>query len=164
MYRVEFVMSETITVKASHSVPPAGNRADVWRCFRSDLDKLLDRVESTLDLPSLRGHVEHLWPQASDGRTPFPVRASETETAFTIDVMLPGAEAKNVDVALGCDHLNVRLRRDRGESEPLQRTFALPDNVRRGAVTAVLRQGVLTITLPKALSDSEPRNVAVATA
>jgi HSP20 family molecular chaperone IbpA len=154
-------MSEAIAIKASQLAPPDANRADVWSCFRHDLDKLLDRVEATLDLPSLRGHVEHLWPQASQSTRPFQVRAAENETAFVIDVMLPGVQAKDIEVTLGCDHVEVKLRADGDCAKAARRSFALPDNVRRGAVAANFHDGVLSITLPKARADNAPRKIAV---
>ncbi|HWA88755.1 MAG TPA: Hsp20/alpha crystallin family protein [Rhizomicrobium sp.] len=153
-------MSEAVVIKTSQLSAPGANRSDVWGCFRHDLDKLLDRVEATLDLPSLRGHVEHLWPQASESTKPFQVRASEDENAFAIDVMLPNAHAKDVEVTLGGEYLDVKLRTAGDCTQVPQRTFALPDNVRRGAVSAKFHDGVLSITLPKTPADCTPRKIA----
>jgi len=156
-------MSEAIAIKTSHLSPPGANRADVWSCFRRDLDKLLDRVEATLDLPSLRGHVEHLWPQASLTAQAFQVSASENNAAYTIDVMLPGVAAKDVDVTLGGAYLDVQLRSE-DCTKILERTFALPDSIRQDAITAALHAGVLSIVLPKAQADSAQRKIGLSAA
>ena len=102
--------------------------------------------------------------------TTDPVRAGrrpsadvhETEAAWTLTLALPGVAEGDVEVSLEADTLCVKAGRkahaaegyqrrqgDLGEAE-LQRSFFVPEGLDAEAVTAQLRAGLLTVTLPKA--------------
>lgn len=97
----------------------------------------------------------------------------ESEDAFTIHVELPGVPADEVEVSLEENVLTVsgerrfsadrdvdRFRRVERSFGRFHRALRLPDRVDASGVSAVQRDGVLTITAPKA-EDAKPRRIAV---
>lgn len=97
----------------------------------------------------------------------------ESEDAFTIHVELPGVPADEVEVSLEENVLTIsgerrfyadrdseRFRRVERSFGRFHRALRLPDRVDASGVSAVQRDGVLTITAPKA-EDAKPRRIAV---
>jgi len=97
----------------------------------------------------------------------------ESEEAFTIHVELPGVPADEVDVSLEENVLTISgerrfyegretegFRRVERSFGRFNRALRLPDRVDASGVRAVQRDGVLTITAPKA-EDARPRRIAV---
>ena len=116
----------------------------------------------------------------------YASRRSAAQTHFTpaVDVRedtgkivivadLPGLKEKDVDIQIEKDLLTLRGERtlDREESEEqyrryerisgtFVRTFTLPPTVDTDKVAAELRDGVLTLTLPKK-PEAQPKKIAV---
>jgi HSP20 family protein len=99
----------------------------------------------------------------------------ESTEAFTLHIELPGVRAEDVDVSLEENVLTVAgerpfyAEREDTEFRRIERNFGrfhravrLPDRVDADRVRAVHRDGVLTITVPKA-EDAKPRRIAVIT-
>jgi HSP20 family protein len=118
----------------------------------------------------LRRHMS----RALEDFDPFPIHAlaprtvgprfelSDTEDALRVRAELPGFRNEDLEVELEQNTLTIRgkreakapegyavHRRERGMME-LARTFALPCRVDAEKVSAVLKDGVLELTLPKA--------------
>lgn len=101
-----------------------------------------------------------------------PVDVIETDYAFLVVADLPGVAEKDVDVALDRNLLTIRATRvtetPAGFKElyreyipaNFERSFALGDTIDRGGVQAVLRNGVLHLTLPK-VKEVRPRRIPV---
>jgi HSP20 family protein len=96
----------------------------------------------------------------------------DDETAFTLRAELPGVTAESLELSVGDDWIELTakreprlpegytaLRRERGAYE-FQRRISLPKRIDGDAVEAKLRDGILTITLPKHAS-VQPRQVAI---
>jgi len=105
------------------------------------------------------------------GRTPTPAVA-DSGTAWVITMDLPGLTAKDVEVDATGDRVTVHGRRnlvppegwqvhrqERGSYE-FSRTFAIPSTVDADKATAAVKDGVLTLTLPKA-PEIRPRQIEV---
>lgn len=92
------------------------------------------------------------------------VDISDDATALTVQAELPGVSKEDVKITIGegnvltirgekkhaethKDGNHVRLERSYGS---FTRSFALPDNLQKDAVTASFENGVLTLTIPKA--------------
>jgi HSP20 family protein len=104
-----------------------------------------------------------------------PVDVVENDGAYFLTVDLPGVAEDGIDVTVERNVLTLSARRaDRTASDhrrlhgeiahgDYRRTFTLPERVDRDAITATLRNGVLSLTVPKAAA-ALPRKISVRTA
>ncbi|MDQ3745755.1 MAG: Hsp20/alpha crystallin family protein [Acidobacteriota bacterium] len=128
---------------------------------------IFDRAE----LERLRGRVGRLFvalQEASEmvageaGAWLPPVDLCESEECVTVRVELPGVRAEQVEVALTNEQLRVRGRKRKGAPRgsithlcsersfgQFVRTVPLRWPVRKDAATAELKDGLLTVRLPK---------------
>lgn len=121
--------------------------------------------------------IDAVWqaPAAPTGRTPA-ADVRETPSAFVLRLDLPGVAADALQVAAEPGTLVVTATREpdpvaEGEvvtqrerpSGTWRRRFRLPDTVELDGIAADYRDGVLTLTLPKA-ARATPRTITVRTA
>ncbi len=116
---------------------------------------------------------------AADGFLPAVFRGQpavnvwEQNDALKVEMELPGIKTEQLDISVAGDELSVKVdcpemaqegityhRRERPVGS-FSRVVRLPVEVDANRVEATLRDGVLTITLPKAES-SKPRKINVA--
>jgi HSP20 family protein len=150
-----------VPVEVKNAAPAEPPVPDIWRSFRSEMDRLFDRF----GFPSLRRmfDLEPSWrPTTSFSVSAPPIDISEDEKVYKISAELPGLDAQEVDVSVAGDMLVLKGEK-RQESEQkdknyffsersygaFQRSFALPSSVDRDKIAAEFAKGVLTITLPK---------------
>jgi HSP20 family protein len=120
--------------------------------------------------PSFRDEANRLFegffdrPEAGQDATLYPaVDLLEESDRYTITAELPGLKAEDVKITLADNVLTVegekREERERKERNyhrversqgRFRRSFSLPGGVRADRVKAAARDGVLTITVPKA--------------
>jgi HSP20 family protein len=104
--------------------------------------------------------------------TVFPkVDVEETEKEIMVTANVPGIDPKDINVEVGDDYLSLsgrvekenkgekkgkiyRYEREYGE---FRREFALPARVKKDAIVAKSKNGVLTITLPKSEEEIKKR-------
>jgi HSP20 family molecular chaperone IbpA len=96
----------------------------------------------------------------------------ETETTLTIVMEMPGTSKEDLDVSVEDDVLYVdgRVRFEKYESlQPVyteynighyRRSFALSNKVDQRKISAEMKDGVLTLVLPKA-EEAKPRRIAI---
>lgn len=122
----------------------------------TDIQGQMNRLfDSLLGRPSPMAGLERMWAPAVD--------VYETEDELVIAAELPGLNQKDVHLTLAGDMLTLRGERQRShEVTPdsyyraerwwgkFERTLPLPIPVEAGKVKAAYRDGVLTVTLPKA--------------
>jgi HSP20 family protein len=101
-----------------------------------------------------------------------PADIFETDEALTVIMEMPGVEKNDVSVALEDDTLHVEGRIDFEKYQGMKpvyteyivghyaRGFALSGKIDRDGITALLDDGVLTLTLPKT-KEAAPRRIAV---
>jgi len=136
---------------------------DVERLLRETFGRTLGRGALAADGPAV----------TAAGAFGPALDVEETADAFTIHVELPGIATEDVDVSLEENVLTIsgerRFYADRETDgfRRIERSFGrfhralrLPDRVDASGVKAVQRDGVLTITAPKA-EDAKPRRIAV---
>jgi HSP20 family protein len=128
------------------------------------------RWDPLRDLLAIQHRLERLSTGASQGWVPA-VDLCETADAFIVTAELPGLVRDQVKIEVHDGRLTLQGRRDarvpceqyhqveRGHGE-FARTFALPSGVDVEGISADLKEGVLTITLPKS-SEASPRRVTV---
>jgi HSP20 family protein len=106
-------------------------------------------------------------------RTYLPVTdIFETEQALTVVMEMPGVDKQNVEVTVENDLLTVGGRIDFSKYESLQpvyteynvghyaRSFQLSNRIDQGKISADLKDGVMTLVLPKA-EEAKPRKIKV---
>ena len=143
---------------------PAPAVPDVWRSFRTEMDRLFDRFGMGGGLPSLGRMLDVMPSWRTEFAMPTPaVDITEDDTGYKLTAELPGLEEKNVEVTLTDDVLTIKGEKT-AETEKkekntylsercygaFERAFVLPEGVDSEKVAAEFAKGVLTITLPKA--------------
>ncbi|GEL69122.1 MULTISPECIES: Hsp20/alpha crystallin family protein [Myxococcus] len=116
--------------------------------------------------------TQPMWRQAPRERTPA-ADITESESGLTLQLDMPGLEAKAIQVTVEKDILTVQserkaepraegvnVRRQERVFGTFARSFALPDTVDASRVEARYEQGVLTLTLPRR-EESKPRVIEV---
>lgn len=131
----------------------------------ASLDRLFDELWKSLDAPRARAAGAPLWKPRADLR--------ETPEALVLSLEIPGVDEKDIEVALEDGVLTVRGERAAEEAREgegwhhaetfrgkFERSLRLPAPVDADAVKAAYRQGILTVTLPKA-AEARVRNVPI---
>ncbi len=142
------------------------------------------RWEPFGDLVSLREAMNNLLEEsfvrsprggAGGGAAGLAVDVRETSDAFEVTASVPGVAPEDVDITVLGDTLHIRgqRREEREEQEQggrwlvrerrfgaFERAIALPAAVRADGAEARFKDGVLTITLPKA-EEAKPRQIRV---
>jgi HSP20 family protein len=117
-----------------------------------------------------------LWARQNAERAHQPaVDVRETEAAYVIEAELPGFKPENVDVNVDNQVLTVSAERSHTEEETrkgfhrierrtgkFRRSFTLPESVDAENIAADLRDGVLSILVPKREA-VRPRKISVRT-
>jgi len=156
-----------VEVKRTAPTPtqvPAPAAPDVWRSFRTDMDRLFDRFATGFGMPSF-GRVFDVAPMLRTEFTlPTPaVDITEDDAAYKVTAELPGMEEKDIEVALSDDLLTIKGEKTAETEEKdkntylsercygaFQRSFVVPEGVDSDKIKADFAKGVLTVTLPKA--------------
>jgi len=116
---------------------------------------------------------------AKDQETTVPARyyvpltdIFESDDALTVVMEMPGVAKDNVSVDLDDDQLQIEGKLDFANYEGMepvyteynvghyQRTFTLSNKIDRDKISADLKDGVLTVILPKA-EEMKPRKIAI---
>jgi HSP20 family protein len=121
--------------------------------LRKDMDRLFDTLD--WDIPGVRRGVE--WTPALD--------VSETKDAFVVKAEVAGIDPKDISVSLESQTLTIKGEKKEEKEEKDQqyyrmeraygafaRAVHLPATVDGSKVTAGFKNGLLTVTLPKAAS------------
>jgi len=153
-------------IDVKKAAPARGTLLEPWQSFRSDMDRLFDRMTTGFGLPTLGRFfdTERAWPAPS---VPA-VDVVEDDKAYTITAELPGLEEKDIEVTAAGGNLILKGEKKQEKEErnknyylsersygAFQRSFGLPDGVDQNKITASFTKGVLTITLPKTAETRE---------
>ena len=134
----------------------------VLRLRQSDI---LEQMDSSLRIKT----ANESWPEVAEGQ--LSVDIFETEDAIVVQSAIAGVSAEDLDIFVNSDMVTVRGRRERDTRATsatmhyeecfwgaFSRTVVLPSHVRPSEAQAELKNGVLTVTLPK---EGATRGVAV---
>src|SRR5262245_20425735 len=137
-------------------------------------DVAFTRWDPLRDLLALHEQLGHLVGTDAPGWTP-PVDLYETPREFVLTAELPGLQRDQVEIHAEDSRITVRGARAAGPDREIpceqyhrverghgrfSRSFALPESIDVEAITADLKDGVLTVTMPKA-GDRAARRIAV---
>ncbi|KAF4213531.1 hypothetical protein CNMCM8980_007803 [Aspergillus fumigatiaffinis] len=141
------------------------NQRDSGAGFPS-LSRALNDLESFLNRPVGSDDVLGHHPR-------FDVR--ETKDSYRLDGELPGVDKKDIDIELSDDNILTikgRSERESTSEDPEQswwcsersvgefrRSFRFPDTVDRDGIDASLKDGVLSITIPKTAESSVSKRI-----
>jgi HSP20 family protein len=108
------------------------------------------------------------WPffAETEGFLPYGAEMEDTDEAFIVREVVPGFEAKEIEVKISGNMLTVHAERKekKGEKEELwgklDRSVYLPDGVDTEHVEATYRNGILEVRLPK-LPEVKERRIEV---
>lgn len=140
----------------------------------AEFDDLVSRVGSLLEstfgtAPATRGMA---WSPAATGVAFAPLADFyETDDAYLIEVDLPGVRREDIDIELSDRELiisgEIRERERTGTMRQAMRRTGrfeyralLPGEVNTEGIDATLREGVLTIKIPKA-ETAKPRRIEI---
>jgi HSP20 family protein len=96
----------------------------------------------------------------------------ETEAALTVVLEMPGVDKGNVDISVEDGVLTVQGRLDFSKYEGMQpvyteynighyrRSFSLSNKINQDKIGAEMKDGVLTVVMPKA-EEAKPRRISV---
>jgi HSP20 family protein len=156
----EAVMTN-ILVKRGGEIAPSVARQE-WDPFRW--------TRSMLGWDPFRG-MALAWPEESSFIPAFDVK--ETKEGFNFKADVPGIKDKDIDVSLTGNRLTVRGKREEEKEEKTEtyytsertygtftRSFTLPDGCDSAKVMAELKDGVLTLFVPKR-PEAQSRRIAV---
>ena len=138
-------------------------RRSNWLSLMPEVD-LFDRMFGDWNAPSLWSEDEVVVPA-------FDV--SETEKEYVISGEIPGIEPKDLEVTLTDGILTVKGEKKQESEEKeenyhrverhygsFQRSFRLPENIKRDDLDASYKDGILKLTLPKS-EQSEVKKIEV---
>jgi len=132
--------------------------------LRKEMDRLLTGVTTALGAPS----------RSAGGRGQPAVNVWESGDALFVELEVPGLKSEQLELSVVGGELTIKVERPEIEEEGVTyhrrerpvgsftRVVRLPVEVDADRVQAELRNGVLTITLPKAEA-ARPRKIQVAT-
>jgi len=126
-----------------------------------DMRREMDRVMSSL---TRQGNGSSF----TAGSYP-PVNVCEDGESYFVEAEIPGVDMKDVELQVVGNELSIKGRRDFDDADNMTfhrrerasgafgRSVTLPTDVNPDKVEAVLKDGVLTVTLPKAESSKAKR-------
>jgi len=127
----------------------------------AETERLLDRMNRRF------GDVEG-WGASDDRSSSTPIDLVEHDDEFVVTFDLPGFETDDVEVRVADHTLRIEADRDESVSEDdeayirrerrhrsVRESVSLPDEVDTEAVSARMRNGVLTVTLPRTTAEAE---------
>lgn len=146
--------------------------------FGGDLDRLFDAfsrgmMASPFSRPAMNWEPFGA-PAKAGGMTP-DMDVTETDKEIRITAELPGLADKDVEVEMSGDRLTIKGEKKEEQEKDekdyhlserrfgsFRRSMRLPDTVDPAKVSAEMKNGVLTVTLPKANgAAAKPRKVAI---
>ncbi|MBK1840512.1 Hsp20/alpha crystallin family protein [Azospirillum sp. YIM B02556] len=134
--------------------------------LRDEFDRLFDEASSMLRFPWSRRPMFSLEPLLrgeADLQAIVPAaEVDERETEYQVTLEIPGMDEKDTEVSLQDDVLTIKAEKKEEKEEKdknryfserryglYARSFRLPANVNADGITATVKNGVLTIVLPK---------------
>jgi HSP20 family protein len=168
----------TTPVAVKKTTAPVPAVPDVFRSFRTEMDRLMDRFAGGFGMPSFRRLFDLDAPFRFDSALSLPVPAvdvTEDTAGYKITAELPGMAETDIEVTMTDHTLTIKGEKKAEKEEKdkdyylsersygaFRRSFALPEGIDGDKVGAEFTKGVLTVTLPKlAAVKVEPKKVEV---
>lgn len=140
--------------KAAVAVSKTPQPVEAMHSMRTAMNKLFDDFTLGMNWPAMF--------EKSSAQYMPRVNVAETEKAVIVTAELPGINIKDIDIKLLGDNLFVRGEKTEEKEEntvgyhrvertygSFERVLPVPPNVKRDAIDATYKDGVLKVTLPK---------------
>lgn len=131
--------------------------------FHNEMGQMFNDLFASPNEPT--DETENRWSPSVD--------IAETDSGFEVRAELPGVKQEDVNVSVRDNVLTLRGEKRQEETDEgkdyrrverhygsFQRAFTLPPNVDVEAITAAYRDGVLTLTVPKA-EEAKPKEIPI---
>ena len=164
--------SANVPVKTEGKSPAA---PQTWRPFdalRREVDRLFDDFGTEFWRSPFRRSLfdmESTFRRALTVGNGPAVDIVDKDNAYEVTADVPGFDEKNIEVKVVNGSLSIKGERKSEKEEKkkdyylserefgsFERTFAVPEGVDRDKITASLKKGVLTVTLPKKPEAQQP--------
>lgn len=145
-----------------------------FETLRQEIDRFIHTVDQAFAAPTLDNLFTAHWPKQAVSMVDPAVDIVETEGAYELRAELPGLAAEDVEIVVedGLLHLKGE-KRDRGAAKSyflherqfgtFARAFRVPDGVDSARIRAVFKDGLLTVSLPRATRlVAAPRKIDIA--
>jgi HSP20 family protein len=136
-----------VPVEVKKASPAETTTPDVWRSFRSEMDRLFDRF----GFPSLRRmfDVEPWRPMSAFSFSVPPIDMSEDDKAYKISAELPGLDAKDVDVSVSGNMLILKGEKRQEKEEKDKNYYFRSAPTARSNARSSCRQALIATRLPR---------------
>jgi len=142
--------------------------------IHQEMDRILDSVFRGFGFAPMEMERFSL-PHMMNGMLKPTLDLGATDKAYTLNVEIPGVDEKDVVLEIVNDTLTIRGEKKQEKEEKdkdfyrveraygsFQRVLSLPEDVDQDGITAQVKNGVLTIQMPrKALAKAAARQIAV---
>ena len=131
--------------------------------LHSEIERVFDDFERKMwPFPRKGREMERFWAGGLASGVIPSVDITEEDKAFKVTAELPGMSEKNVEVQLTDGMLTIKGEKEESREEKekgcylsereygaFQRSFQMPAGIDQDKIEAALKDGVLTVTLPK---------------
>ena len=137
--------------------------------LRREVDRLFEDFGFPGVWPSRRGLFEDPFFRRPMTSMSLSVDIVEKDKAYELTADVPGFDEKNIEIKVGNGSLSIKGERKSEKEEKqkdyylserefgsFERSFPLPEGVDRDKIEASVKQGVLTVTLPKTVEACTP--------
>lgn len=171
--------SESEETKEEHGIQPFTGIQQSVTTLRQEMDRVFDEFTRHWTVSPFHRRVFDWEPlrrmERASGVMMPDIDVAEGEEAIRVSAELPGMEEKDINVEVTEDTLTIsgEKREEREEKDEdhhlserrygaFKRTLRVPDTVASSKVSAEMKNGILTITLPKTeKAKQKPKKVSV---
>lgn len=134
--------------------------------MRDEMDRIMNETLNLKPCPGKGSNRFSLWQPVAD--------LYETPSHIIIEMELPGVLQENISLEAQGEHLSVfgekKLEKDASGSAyhvlersygPFSRSFVLPDYAESSEISAVFRNGILVVTIPKSDAKKKTYNIQI---
>jgi HSP20 family protein len=152
------------TIAVQRASTPGALTHSLYDYMNELYDKIAQRAFSFFERDGrIHGHdLEHWLSAEADFLTPVPLELSESDTEFMVRAEVPGFSDKEIEIVAEPGRLFITAKAEKKteekkktlysefSSKEIFRSIALPTEIDPEKVTAVLKNGVLEISMHKA--------------
>lgn len=158
-----------VTRQQANHLPAQSTGSQSLLDFHREVDRLFDNVFANVGLPSLRSGLSLGTPLSASRLYQPQLDIAGDNQHYEIVLDVPGLSESDLSIDISGDVLTIRGQKEESHEKKdkqfyrverhygsFQRTLSLPDDADVGGIQANLKEGVLTLTVPR--TESLPNN------